>query len=257
MPFRREVLTGGLVSLFWGAHACRHCAAQERRQNPVLGCAIPPERAGRFFGSASESRLYVTGREPMIPRSGDRDFDFALAQTLARLSTAFDVRPGFAYFDDFDAMNAYATSAVRSNGPDGTVLFGERLLRHLMRALEHPDAAVAAVCAHEFAHILQFKRQLDRPLMRPGSSVRRVELQADFFAGYFAGLRRRERPDFPAAVFAATKHAMGDDRIHDPQHHGTPDERGQAVVRGFDAGFRQGHGLPQAIEAAVAYARAL
>ena len=42
---------------------------------------------------------------------------------------------------------------------DGTVLFGVRLLRKLMNdfANDNPDAAVAAVCAHEFGHIVQYQ----------------------------------------------------------------------------------------------------
>lgn len=255
---RREVVAGGLVSLIWGVHVCRTCAAQGNRRERILGCSIPADRAPGFFSSATESRVFVNGNEPMIPHSSDRAFDFALAQTLARLSKTFDVLPSFAYFDDFDQPNAYATPARRQNGgPDGTVLFGKRMLQNLLQRPEHPDVAVAAVCAHEFAHILQFKRRLDRPLQPPGASVRRVELQADFFAGYFAGLRKRERPDFPAAVFATTKHSLGDDHIHASEHHGTPDERAAAITQGFERGFRGIHNLSEAISFAVAYAQSV
>jgi predicted metalloprotease len=98
-------------------------------------------------------------------------------------------------------------------------------------------ATLASVCAHEFGHILQFKRQLPRRVLAGQSTVKRLELQADLFAGYFAGVRKRERPDYPAAVFAVTKHLGGD--FTNPNHHGTPDERAGAVVRGFEAAFRE------------------
>src|SRR5262249_35993307 len=38
------------------------------------------------------------------------------------------------------------------------------------------------------------------------STVKRSELQADYFAGYFAGHRKRERPTYPAAVVALAQH---------------------------------------------------
>jgi hypothetical protein len=251
---RREVVAGGALTLIWAARPC--CAAHAQGLPAILGCAVPAERADHFFRGASETRLYISGAEPMIERSGDRAFDFALAQTLGRLSRTFEVLPGFAYFDDGPARNAYATSAVRGQGRDGTVMFGQNLLAHLLRQPEHPDVAVAAVCAHEFAHILQFRHRLHSALI-VGGRVRRAELQADFFAGYFAGLRKRERPEFPAAVFAATHHGLGDNMLDNPQHHGTPDERARAIVFGFEFVRSQARPLAEAIEAATAYARSL
>ncbi|MGK7863063.1 ImmA/IrrE family metallo-endopeptidase [Falsiroseomonas sp. E2-1-a4] len=251
---RREVVAGGALSLIWAAEGC--CGAHAQGLPIFLGCAVPPEHAGRVFRYASETRLFVSGNEPMIAHSGDREFDFSLAQTLGRLSRLFEVLPGFAYFNDGRSKNAYATTAVRGEGQDGTVLFGQNMLSYLLRQPEHPDVAVAAVCAHEFGHILQFKHGLHRSLILNGR-VRPAELQADFFAGYFAGVRKRERPNFPAAVFATTKHSLGDSMLDNPDHHGTPDERAAAIVLGFQIGHREARGLPQAIEAAEAYARRL
>jgi hypothetical protein len=44
-----------------------------------------------------------------FPRSGDRDFDYALAQTLGMLSDTFGVVPGFAYYDDESGRTANGT----------------------------------------------------------------------------------------------------------------------------------------------------
>ena len=190
----------------------------------------------------------------MIPKSGDADFDFALAHTLAKISDAFNVAPGFAYYDDFDAKNAYATKVQRSNGPDGTVLFGQRLLQRCLAGNDNPEVSVVCICAHEFGHILQYKLGLDTKLKAAQPTVKRVELHADFLAGYFAGWRKLERPSFPAAVFATTQSAAGDDMIHDPQHHGTADERAAAIVRGFEVAYRERKSLSEAIEVSIAYA---
>jgi len=226
--------------------------AQTVRRRP-RGCMLPAADAGAFMNTATRERLYATGKEPMISNSGDRDFDMALAHTLARISDEFMVLPGFAYYDDYDGANAFATPDARLHNADGTVLFGQRYLKQLLASRESPDVAVAAVCAHEFGHILQYKRKLDQRVLEGQSTVKRAELQADFFAGYFAGIRKREREDFPAAVFAVTQFNGGDPGIDDPQHHGTNEERGAAVAKGFEAGYRQQLTLSDAIETSVAY----
>jgi hypothetical protein len=210
-------------------------------------------QAGAFLNTAGREQLYETGHEPMISNSGDRDFDVALAHTLAMISDEFSVLPGFAYYDDYEGPNALATPAARRQRADGTVLFGQRLLKQLLATRESPDVAVAAVCAHEFGHILQYKHHLDERVGEGQPTVKRVELQADYFAGFFAGIRKREREDFPAAVFAVTQFESGDDRVNHPQHHGTKEERGAAISQGFEAGYRRRLSLSEAIEASLNY----
>ena len=114
-----------------------------------------------------------------------------------------------------------------------------------------------AVCAHEFGHILQFKHGLIRKVNEGQPTVKRSELQADYFAGYFAGLRKRERPEYPAAVVAVTQFSVGDHGVTNKNHHGTPKERGAAVVRGFEAAFRQNKNLSEAIQESTAYVMSL
>jgi len=253
MCTRREALRIGLL-------ATASCAlgvmpvleAQTLRRRP-RGCVLPAADAGAFMSTASAERFFATGNEPMISKSGDPDFDLALAHTLAKISDEFSVLPGFAYYDDFDGENAFAVPTVRLQNADGTVLFGQRYLKRLLASPESPDVAVAAVCAHEFGHILQYKRDLVRRVNEGQRTVKRVELQADFFAGFFAGLRKREREDFPAAVFALTQFNAGDSYVGDAQHHGTNEERGAAISKGFEASYRQHLTLSDAIEASVAY----
>jgi hypothetical protein len=253
MCTRRHVLITGLLATASCAFpGLPELEAQTLRRRG-RGCMLSPRDAGLFMNTATRQQLYETGHEPMISNSGDREFDMALAHTLAKISDVFSVLPGFAYYDDYDGANAYATPSARLQNADGTVLFGQRLLKRLLATKEAPDVAVAAVCAHEFGHILQYKRQLDRRVGEGQATVKRIELQADFFAGYFAGARKREREDFPAAVFAVTQFNAGDDMINDPQHHGTKEERGAAISRGFEAAYRERLSLSDAIETSVAY----
>jgi hypothetical protein len=247
---RRDVIAAGIAA---ASSCCLRPLLAQATLRPRAGCMLSRAEANRFLDTATEQRLYATGRETMIMSSGDKEFDIALAMTLSRISDTFDVLPGFAYYDDYDGANAFATNTVRLRNADGTVLFGTRYLKRLLKLRESPDVAVAAVCAHEFGHILQYKRKLDRRISEEPASVKRLELQADFFAGYYSGMRKRERAEFPAAVFALTQYNAGDDMLNDPDHHGTPDERGAAISRGFDASYREHQSLQDAIEASIAY----
>lgn len=248
---RREIILGGALSLIWGRACCQN-------SGQIYGCRLPDQRAEAIFSEGPDTRLFISGNEPMIPKSGNQMFDRALAQSLSKMSSALDCAPGFAYFDDAaDGANAYATAKRRLNGADGTVLFGSTLLSQLMAHHDNPELRVAAVCAHEFGHILQFKRGLEQVVGAGQPTVKRIELQADYFAGYFAGRRKRERPAFPAAVFAATQQSFGDTHVNSPGHHGTSVERASAVVSGFKAAYEKNLNLGDAIQESVTYVRSL
>jgi hypothetical protein len=188
----------------------------------------------------------------MITSTGNRDFDYAMAQMLSRVSDTFGVLPGFCFYDDYDGENAYATNAVKMTRADGTVLYGKRYLLTCMSQQESPEAVVSATCAHEFGHIVQFKHDLQPALVRGQSNVKRAELNADFFAGYFAGTRKLQKPDYPAAVFATNRYARGDYTTN-RDHHGTPQERAAAVVRGFETAYRERRTFADAIQIGVNY----
>jgi hypothetical protein len=251
MLTRRETLLGGALSLLW----C-HCACAQAPRAHGEGCMLDPQQAEPFLETATEPQAFDKGSEKLIYSTGNRDFDFALAQTLSRITDVYGVLPGFSFFDDYDGENAYATPAKRLQRADGTVLFGKRYFMHAMEVPEAPEVNVIATCAHEFGHIVQYKHGLKDRLIQGQPSVKRLELNADFFAGYFAGARKIEKPDFPAAVFAANRHAHGD--FHNSRgHHGTPDERAAAIVRGFETSYKERRSFADAIEIGVRYAERL
>lgn len=136
---------------------------------------------------------------------------------------------------------------------DGTVLFGRSLLKATLAEREDPDVAVSAVCAHEYAHILQYKKQLMNRLQGGQPTVKRIELHADYLAGFFAGARKLQKADYPAAVYATKAHSIGDYMFTDRNHHGTPDERAAAIVAGFNASYRERKTLAQGIETGIGY----
>ena len=245
---RREVVLGGLLTILWGACPC---VAEPARASRTCGCMLSPKEAGRFLASTVGMPRQVTRDKPAIPSCGDKGLDFALAQTLYRLSETFGVVPGFAYYDDYDGPNAFAIGAPVMNNPDGTVLYGLRYLKAALKQREYPDIYVTSVCAHEFGHIVQYKRGLN--LNAGQKTVKRSELHADFLSGFYAGLLKLQRPKYPAAVFAAQEYSVGNFDYSAPNFHGTPDERARAVVRGFETAYRERRSLNEAIEVGIKY----
>lgn len=255
MCTRRVVLRSGLFAAAAWVAAKSPALAQGASRRRQHGCLLEPGAATRYMNGATSLRLNETGHEKVIPNSGDPDLDFALVQTLSNIADEFGILPGFASYDDFEFPNAFATADVNAvlRNPDGTVLFGKRLLKKLLATPENPDVAIIAVCAHEFGHILQLKRNLRGRVLAGQRTNKRIELQADFFAGYYSGIRKRQQPSFPAAVFALTQFNFGDDDVDAREHHGTSAERGAAIEHGYMASYRDRLPLDEAVEVSVKY----
>ena len=239
---RREIIRGITVSLVTGCSCGSKCAVPA-----IYGCSINADAArGAIFGQSNSTNI----EDFIVKNSGNRYFDFTAAQTLLRLAELFNVLPGFGYFK-LNSRNAFATRGDFMSRTDGTVLFGRDLLFEILSTTESPDAVFSGICAHEFAHILQFKLNLS--LDAGQQTVKRSELHADFLAGYFAGFHKREKPDFPAAVIAVEHQSLGDYYFNNPNHHGTPDERAAAIVHGFEVAYRDRAAVTQAIAIGVDY----
>ena len=241
MITRRRMLIGGAASIAVYPE-CGQC------QEAFEGCLITTDQAEGLLGSEQTSLAYSS----VETGSGDRDFDRALAETLALLSDRFFVLPGFAFFSEPGSSNAFASSTRRMGRSDGDVLFGRKLFREIMSGREHPEIGIVSVCAHEFGHIAQYKFGVYNRLIGSNRRKKRLELHADFLSGYFAGIKRLQHPNYPAATFALTQFGFGD-YSEDTEHHGTPDERGAAVVAGYRAGYDERLKFGFALESGIRY----
>ena len=249
---RRDAVVGGALTLIWGGCAC---AQNSEPGFATGGCMIEPAEVQSYMGSATQPQLFdgLAPEEKIITSSGNREFDFALARTLSKLTDVYGVLPGFCYYDDSAGMNAKATSVTKLQRADGTVLYGQHYLAWGMKHVESPEVVISATCAHEFGHIVQFKHKLMGRLNKGKATVKLSELHADFFAGYFAGARKLEKSDYPAAVFATNRYARGDNDLNSPDHHGTKEERAAAVIRGFETCYRERHTFAEAIQIGLNY----
>lgn len=240
MLTKRGFLIGGCAM---AAQATLPASAQtpviETMPADAFGCGVTTKKletleGGGWLRSVGET---LDNRITTYDRSGDDLFDRMLARALVMMTEAFTVFPAFRYYDDADGKNAMAThhclSAYDGKRCDGTVVFGARLAMEL-RPLPAGDAAILAICAHEFGHILAFKRDLRWELVNAGLKVRpNFELHADFMAGFF--LRRYVR-DFPTLDVRGVARAwlrMGSSDFTDPFWHGTNEMRRESIEAGY------------------------
>lgn len=224
---RRTLLGGALALPLCPCHA----AVQDE------GCVVEGRRADEIL--ATIPRIYsFAGAEPeLIATSGNHMLDKAFSRSLFTLSRDFGVLPGLGFHD---GEAAYATNAVRMNLSDGTVAIGKRRMNRLLQRPQG-DAYVVAITAHEFGHILQFKRGLHAKLEASVGKTG-VEHHADFLSGWFAGLRKLKNDKYPAAHFATIASESGGGS------HGTGEERAAAVQAGFLAAARDKLSIDEAVE---------
>lgn len=194
--------------------------------------------------------------DTIIPSSGDKRLDQALGLALVRLTQVFGERPGFAFYDDSSSPNAYATSDTRVLGTWGTVMFGRSMFRSLLNENHDEGIVVIATIAHEVSHIVQFHHNLQPSLMAGQRTVKRVELHADYLAGFYLGTRKRDNPSITLLASGALFRDLGDDDTRDRDHHGTPGERIASAERGFKIGI-SGGSLQSAIGEGMRYALTL
>jgi hypothetical protein len=239
---RRRFLVLGVASLVLGIRP-RSVSANLGVSSVVEGCTLLQANQGT---TPPEERTLET--------SGDADLDRALGRALVHISQAFDVYPGFSFYDDYDAPNAIAAPFTLLEDTTGTVLFGINLLRTQLDAPDG-DIAVLGICAHEFGHIVQFFSPYYRQLRKAHATVKLVELHADFLAGYFVARRRERFPDLRLQGLGAAWEAMGDVEYNDPKHHGTSEERLAAIEEGYFWGRDEGGEVRGAAEAGARFVK--
>jgi hypothetical protein len=189
----------------------------------------------------------IVGRTTNNPQ-----LDLALDTSMKRLADAFGVFPGFAFFDDSDGRNAFATPDLLFPGRTGTVVFGINLFKSLM-AYDPTGVSVLGVMAHEFGHILQFNSNEYEVIRGNQPTVKRIELHADFMCGYYLGVRKLAEPAASLWDWGQELSRLGDTNFNSPFHHGTPAERVASAEEGFNLGYLRKANLQVAFTSGMNY----
>jgi hypothetical protein len=230
--------------------------AEQRSARDIEGCLLIGGDT-KLFGLESRDFGALPSDDQLTNTTGDPELDRALGRALARTASTFKVSPGFAFFRDENAPNAYASDETLVAGTRGTVLFGRRLFGEQFRRYSDKGMSVLAIVAHEFGHIAQYSRNLVRDLRANEPTVRRIELHADYLAGWYLGVRKRQDPSVSLWASGDTFHRIGDYQFNNPNHHGTPEQRVASSERGFELGFGKQSDFSGAVEEGRRYIRSL
>lgn len=222
-------------------------------RNSAAATELPAEPRGCVLNATEAS--YIENFL-MMKSSGLSRVDQAVASEIPAIKDAFRIDAEFSYINDRYGRNAFAIP--RSTPPKAMVVLGIRMM-HLAIGSSAPIEAgqipprfpsatagtVAAILAHEWAHVLQFHRTATtlEPTVRP------LELQADYLAGWYMA-RKNVSTIEDVKDLERDFNSFGDDRFTQRNHHGTPEERGEALRSGFalarsgandiDIAFRKG-----------------
>ena len=215
-----EALLGGAVTL-GRVSAPTTAKAYER------GCVLGVGRIGSMAAGLGFGR----GGERLVDTTGDPTLDRELGREIVTMSGLFQEQPGFGFVRD---RGAFATQETIVPGTWGTVGFGQVLFEELYSPRDR-GLTVLGVLAHEFGHISQMRSGTIGHL--EGRTVKRVELHADFLAGFYIGLRKREDPSLSVRTAGRAFEEIGDNSYYDRNHHGTPEERYYVTEQGFKIGI--------------------
>ncbi|MBV8252359.1 MAG: hypothetical protein JO154_07100 [Chitinophaga sp.] len=161
--------------------------------------------------------------------SGNNQLDMFLNREVNVLRNFFGVNPGVFYFqDDPAAPNALAMPVIESyNNPSGTIILGLNLASREF-GISWSGTTIPLILAHEFGHILDYNMQA-----LPNYDTKTKELFADFMAGCFLFYRSTlTYTDINAIVVSF--YSKGEYDFNNPNHHGTPDERRNALTAGYN-----------------------
>jgi hypothetical protein len=230
------------------------------------GCFISPPGYKRFRaendgifavtdGLMDKSRHFRTTGDPLM----DRDLDRAIGV----VADIFKVSPAFGFYDpqkyvgtgeaESWRMNAWATTEdTEIPGTRGTVAFGWDLFRSEYFDFDRTGTTIVTIIAHEFGHVVQGQRGLLDQL-RTGFP-RKSEINADFLAGYFLGLKKKERPSLSFKAAGDLFVRLGRLAEGNPTRtHGNSQERLDAAEAGFRASYLKGLDVEKGIAAGLEY----
>jgi hypothetical protein len=188
-------------------------------------------------------------KEALSVSSGSPQLDNIIRSEYVLLSQTFGLSVDL-YFggDSYGSGNAFFKHTPYCSSPNcvGIVAVGRNLLAERIPK-KYGIELTKAIMAHEFGHALQAK-------LGWRNSGKWGELHADFMAGYYMAQKRYITEDLLAS-FIREFYNMGDFGFYDPNHHGTPTERGCAFREGFFASRRYNLNLYGAYKGGVAYLR--
>ncbi len=260
---RRVILQGLCCSAacaISGLHAAAGSTVQEKvgRLGQIRGCFVDKNNSNLLLGAnlVTGANAHLPAEvETMMRSTGNPDLDRSFDRALQRLAETFDVWPKVGFYDDTGSPNAMAMRYSVGGTTEFAVVFGRAYFKKLMD-YDPSGITLLHTAAHEFAHVWVYRDGLFDKIRGNDPTVKPVELHADFMAGYYLGLRKRDNPQASFWAAGIGRWQSGDEEFRNVHHHGTPDERLAAAEKGFLLGFLDNRRPGDAFEAATRYVAA-
>lgn len=179
----------------------------------------------------------------MRPSIGDASLEKRLASFGWEIERRLGYRnynpPALIYFEDDPKRPGATYWHVRLRHSnlalsDGVICLGRRYIGQLVKAASNSDAAIFGIMAHEMAHASQYKGNY-REFLDSYSTTHNAlaELHADYLAGWFWGQSPIWSNFLLDRDFISATANAGDNNFNCPRHHGTPEQRIQALRLGY------------------------
>jgi hypothetical protein len=213
---RRAFVIGGLSSVMIG-----DAADAQFRAGMACGAAMGGTRLSGFTST-----------------TGNVSLDKAIIGEVLNIKRLMPTNPTVKFFDDSQSPNAFAVEQAGTAqlpvqmfpGTWGLVCIGLRLLKDEL-IFQTGGIALAGIIAHEVGHIWQFQFPGLRGMLASQTN-RNIELHADYLAGvYFGRDGRRNINDIE--VFSRSLFSKGSYDYNNPDFHGTPNSRVDAMKMGY------------------------
>lgn len=227
--------------------------------SPRTGCVVRGKDAARALGSGILGSSLNELPDVVKQRSrttGNQNLNKQLDAALQRIAQTFNVWPQVGFYDDGKHPNAIAIWYEEAGERTYAVVFGKNYFTKLL-TYDPSGITFLQTAAHEFAHVWMYKTgQLDS-LLENQPTVKRAELHADYLAGYYLGLRKRDNPQASFRSAGMKRWESGDTYFDNQHHHGTPKQRLAAAEEGFRMGYLVGAKPDVALEAATRFVKTI
>jgi predicted metalloprotease len=112
---------------------------------------------------------------------------------------------------------------------------------------------VLATVAHEFGHVMQYDSGKYDEIAGNLPTGQRIELHADFMAGYYIGVLKKQNPTASFWKAGDKFRQIGTYDDKNPYFHGTPEQRVASSQQGFTFGYYDGRSASEAFRVGTAY----
>lgn len=177
--------------------------------------------------------LYANGNNNIVQQisttSGNSQLDNAILGDFNTVVNTFGLNGSVLYyFNDGSSPNAYF------NTQNKNIYLGLNLLNSRLANQNGDGGSIPFIIAHELGHAKMYKMNWN---FSYGNTMKKNELFADFVSGTYL----YDRPNFTQTNIQTTIQdflKMGDYEFNSPYHHGTPQERVNALLAGYQHAYQ-------------------